>query len=127
MIKSDSMEPKQVLIIDDDNRNIFALSAVLKAKGYSVHAATNAVQGLELLRGNRGIKLVLLDIMMPDMDGYEALARIRGEEALARLPVFAVTAKAMVGDREKALQAGADEYISKPIDIDELLALMQRY
>jgi CheY-like chemotaxis protein len=118
---------KTILIIDDDHRNIFALSAVLKAKGLSVVSASSAREGIELLQKNRGIKLVLLDMMMPDMDGYEALRVIRGHEGLANVPVIAVTAQAMVGDREKCLEAGADDYVSKPIDVDLLLRIVNRY
>ena len=121
------MEKKTVLIIDDDNRNIFALSAVLKAKGFAVVSASSASEGIELLQNNQGIKVVLLDMMMPDMDGYEALRVIRSNEALATVPVIAVTAQAMVGDREKCLEAGADDYVSKPIDLDFLLEILQRY
>lgn len=120
-------EQKTVLIIDDDSRNIFALKAVLKSKGYNVQSASSAHEGLQLLRNNKGIKIVLLDMMMPDMDGYEALAVIRSEEALSNTIVFAVTAQAMTGDREKCLEAGADEYVSKPIDVDLLLDLLNRY
>jgi two-component system cell cycle response regulator DivK len=119
--------PNTILIIDDDNRNIFALSAVLKAKGFAVASATSAREGIALLSGNKGIEVVLLDIMMPDMDGYEALAEIRANPELAHVPVIAVTAQAMVGDREKCLRAGADGYVSKPIDVDHLLALLKEF
>jgi CheY-like chemotaxis protein len=118
------MDTASILLIDDDSRNIFALSAVLKAKGYSVVTATSAMEGIAIMEKNKGIKVVLLDMMMPEMDGYEALRQIKGDEALRHIPVYAVTAQAMVGDRERCLQAGADEYLSKPIDIDQLLALL---
>jgi two-component system, cell cycle response regulator DivK len=118
---------KKVLIIDDDNRNIFALGAVLKSKGYSVLSALSAKEGIELLQNNTGIKVVLLDMMMPDMDGYEAVGVIRSIERLQQVPVIAVTAQAMVGDREKCLEAGADEYVSKPVDVDWLMELLNRY
>lgn len=121
------MQEKKLLIIDDDNRNIFALSAVLRAKGYSILSASSAQEGITLLHNNTGIKVVLMDIMMPDMDGYEAIARIRASEDLYRVPVIAVTAQAMVGDKEKTLAAGADGYISKPIDVDKLMALLRNY
>ena len=120
-------EQKTVLIIDDDNRNIFALKAVLKSKGFDVQSASSAHEGLQMLRTNKGIKIVLLDMMMPDMDGYEALGVIRSDEELANTAVFAVTAQAMMGDREKCLKAGANEYVSKPIDVDLLLDLLKRY
>ena len=116
-----------VLVIDDDNRNIFALSAVLRSKGYTVLSALSAKEGIDMLHSHQGIKVVLMDIMMPDMDGYEAIARIRGNEATATMPVIAVTAQAMVGDREKTLEAGANDYVSKPIDVDLLLKLLGKY
>ena len=121
------MEKKLILLVDDDNRNIFALTAVLKAKGYLVVSATSAREGLEILEQNKGIKVVLMDIMMPDMDGYEAVARIKSNAETASIPVIAVTAQAMMGDREKTLEAGADEYISKPVDVDRLLELLHKY
>jgi two-component system, cell cycle response regulator DivK len=121
------MSEKTILIIDDDSRNIFALSAVLKAKGYQVVSALSAVEGITRLRNNKNISVVLLDIMMPDMDGYQAIAVIRSSNSISRIPIIAVTAQAMVGDREKSLNAGADEYISKPIDVDLLLDLLAKY
>ncbi|NTS40343.1 response regulator [Flavisolibacter sp. BT320] len=121
------MQANSILLIDDDNRNIFALSAVLKAKGFSVITATSALDGISHLQKDKGIKVVLLDMMMPEMDGYEALRQIRGDEDLCHFPVFAVTAQAMVGDKERCLEAGADEYLSKPIDIDLLLDLLDKY
>ena len=117
----------RLLLIDDDNRNIFALVAVLRSKGYNVLSATSAQQGIDLMRKENGIKVVLLDMMMPDMDGYEALSIMKEDGQLAAIPVFAVTAQAMVGDRERCLEAGADEYISKPIDVDLLLQLLTAY
>ena len=122
-----STEPKEILIIDDDNRNIFALSAVLKAKGYKVSSALSAQDGINLLRAGSSVRVVLMDMMMPEMDGYEALQLIRGDESLRSLPVIAVTAQAMVGDREKCLEAGATDYVSKPIDVDQLLKILETY
>jgi two-component system, cell cycle response regulator DivK len=118
---------KTILIIDDDSRNIFALSAVLKAKGYHVVSALSAVEGITRLKNNKSIAVVLLDIMMPDMDGYQAIAAIRSSEQISKIPIIAVTAQAMVGDKEKSLEAGADDYISKPIDVDALLGLLANY
>ena len=118
---------KRILIIDDDSRNIFALTAVLRSKGFDVKSAFSAGDGLEMLRSNKGIKIVLLDMMMPDMDGYEALRVIRSDDEISAATVFAVTAQAMMGDREKCLEAGANEYVSKPIDVDLLLELLNRY
>jgi len=121
------MGQNEVLIIDDDSRNIFALTAVLRSKGYTVASATSAKEGIEMMRKNEGIKVVLMDMMMPDMDGYEAIGVIKGDDNLKERKVIAVTAQAMVGDREKCLQAGADDYVSKPIDVDLLLNILQAY
>ena len=116
---------KSVLIIDDDRRNKFALSAVLRSRGYRVLQAASAADGIAEMRRHPDITVVLLDMMMPDMDGYGALRFIRAVPALAVVPVFAVTAQAMVGDRERCLAAGADEYISKPVDVDQLMGLLK--
>ncbi|MBC7553656.1 MAG: response regulator [Taibaiella sp.] len=114
----------KILIIDDDPRNIFALSATLKAKGYACLTANSAQQGIAFLAQSAEISMVLIDMMMPDMDGYEAIPKIK---AGYRLPVVAVTAQAMVGDREKCLEAGADDYISKPIDVDKLISVIHTH
>ncbi|RYY87056.1 MAG: response regulator [Chitinophagaceae bacterium] len=116
----------EILIIDDEPRNIFALRAVLKSKGFAVQSAASAQEGLSRLQSDERIGVVLLDMMMPEMDGAEALARIREDERLRRLPVIAVTAQAMTGDRERMLQAGADDYLSKPVDVDRLLFLLEK-
>ena len=113
----------QVLIVDDDNRNIFALKAVLKAKGFDCITATGGQECINLLAAENKIGIVLLDMMMPDMDGYETLRIIRAGSNKT-IPVIAVTAQAMLGDKEKCLEAGADAYVSKPIHIDQLLAMM---
>src|SRR5690606_28583118 len=97
---------KKLLIIDDDARNIFALTAVLKAKGYQCVTATDALEGIKMLRDPE-IGIILMDMMMPDMDGYEAIAKIRATPETASIPILAITAQAMVGDREKCLEAGA--------------------
>lgn len=117
---------KKVLIIDDDHRNIFALNAVLKSKGFQCVSATSGYDGLSMLSQDDNIGIVLLDMMMPEMDGYETLGKIRESNA-QHIPVIAVTAQAMVGDREKCLDAGANEYVSKPVDLDNLLKLLNRY
>ncbi len=121
------MTHPDILIVDDDKRNIFALSAVLRARGYAIRSAQDAAEGIDMMRKVPEIGFVLLDMMMPDMDGYEALSVIRGDERISDLPVFAVTAQAMKGDRERCLEAGADEYLSKPVDVDRLLQLLQQY
>lgn len=118
---------KSVLIIDDDSRNIFALKATLASRGYSCLTTESAQEGIEMLLNNPGIGVVLMDMMMPEIDGYEALNMIRSNQRIAQLPVIAVTAQAMVGDREKCLQAGATDYISKPIDVDSLLSKISKY
>jgi len=115
---------KEILIIDDDNKNIFALSAVLKARKYNCIAAISAGEGLEMLAENKNISVVLMDMMMPQMDGYEAIAQIKTDEKLSGIPVIAITAQAMMGDREKCMAAGADGYLSKPVNVDELLILL---
>jgi two-component system cell cycle response regulator DivK len=120
-------EKKNILIIDDDARNIFALSLVLRGRGYTVLSAMNAGDGIELLRTNKNIHIMLLDMMMPDMDGYQALVLIKSDETLKDIPVIAVTAQAMRGDKEKCLLAGATDYISKPIDMDKLQAILVQY
>lgn len=122
------MKPIQkILVIDDDSKNIYALSAVLKAKGYVSISAQSAKQGLELLNEDSSIALVLLDMMMPEMDGYQALQEIKKNPAIQHIPVIAVTAQAMSGDKEKCLQAGADGYLSKPVAMDQLLTLLQTH
>lgn len=118
---------KKVLIVDDDNRNIFALKAVLKAKGYPCLSAPYAEDGIQLLRENPDIAVVLMDMMMPGMDGYEAMAKIREIPEIKNVPVIAVTAQAMVGDRERCLNAGAVGYISKPINVESLVQLLSQY
>lgn len=119
---------KSILIVDDDTRNVFALSLVLRSKGYEVQTAGDAQSGIDLmLEYNNNTGILLLDMMMPDMDGYQALQQIRARDELKHLPVIAVTAQAMPGDHEKCLQAGADAYISKPIDLDILTGILTQY
>ena len=115
------VKTKKILIIDDDSRNIFALTAVLKAKKYVCLSATSAKKGFNLIENDEDIAIVLMDMMMPDMDGYQAMAKMKELPKLQDIPVIAVTAQAMVGDRERCLEAGAVGYISKPINIDELV------
>lgn len=117
---------KEILIIDDDSRNIFALSAVLKAKKYDCVSAVNAPDGLKMLSDNKNIAVVLMDMMMPEMDGYEAINKIKNDADLKDIPVIALTAQAMSGDREKCLAAGADDYISKPVNVDNLLNVLKK-
>ena len=116
---------RKILIVDDDVRNVFALTSVLEAHGMEVLYAENGNDALDLLQREEGIDLVLMDIMMPGMDGYEAMRAIRGEESFKQLPIISLTAKAMKGDREKSIASGASDYITKPVDTDQLLSLMR--
>ncbi|MBD8017731.1 response regulator [Kaistella pullorum] len=119
-------EQKKILIIDDDSKNIFALSAVLTAKKYECVSAQSAREGLDILQAQPEIGVVLMDMMMPEMDGYEAISVMKNAGNLKQIPVIAVTAQAMTGDREKCLAAGADGYISKPVNVDELLQVLKQ-
>jgi CheY-like chemotaxis protein len=114
----------KVLIIDDDARNIFALSATLRAKSYNCISCSSADEALGLLKGDEPVDFILIDMMMPDMDGYEAIPLIKKIPHRRLTPVISVTAQAMVGDRDKCIEAGADGYISKPVDVDKLLHLL---
>src|SRR5439155_9602185 len=116
---------KKVLIVDDDVRNVFALTSVLEASGMELVYAENGRDGLECLEANPDVDLVLMDIMMPEMDGYEAIRAIRSREGFKQLPIISLTAKAMKGDREKSIASGASDYITKPVDTDQLLSLMR--
>lgn len=120
-------EKKAVLIIDDDARNIFALSLVLRSRGYSVVSASDAETGIMILKENNLVGIALLDMMMPQMDGYQALQIIRNTEEIKDFPVIAVTAQAMKGDKERCIEAGATDYISKPINMDELDAMLKQF
>jgi CheY-like chemotaxis protein len=121
-----AFEGRRVLVAEDDARNIFALSSVIEPLGAAVEIARNGLEALERLRASTGaIDLVLMDIMMPEMDGLTAIREIRRDPALARLPIIALTAKAMADDRRDCLQAGANDYIAKPIDVDRLVSLMR--
>ncbi|WP_344263464.1 HAMP domain-containing protein, partial [Streptomyces sodiiphilus] len=115
---------QKVLIVDDDVRNVFALTSVLEQHGLRVLYAENGREGIEVLESHEDIVLVLMDIMMPEMDGYATTAAIRRMPQFSGLPIIALTAKAMKGDREKALEAGASDYVTKPVDTDHLLGLM---
>lgn len=119
------LKDKTVLVVDDDVRNIYSLSKALEQYKVRVITATDGKEALATLEANPDTKVVLMDIMMPEMDGYEAIKNIRKIRRHAQLPIIAVTAKAMTGDREKCIEAGASDYISKPVDIDQLLSLLR--
>jgi CheY-like chemotaxis protein/HAMP domain-containing protein len=116
---------RKVLIVDDDVRNIFALTSALESHNMDVVHAENGQEGIDTLRATEGIEAVLMDIMMPGMDGYEAIRAIRQIERFKNLPIIALTAKAMKADRDRCIEAGASDYISKPLDIDQLLSLLR--
>ncbi len=116
---------KKVLIVDDDVRNVFALTCALEANGMDVVFAENGRDGIDTLEANPDVDLVLMDIMMPELDGYEAIRAIRGMPAFEKLPIISLTAKAMKGDRERSIDSGASDYITKPVDMDRLLSLMR--
>uniref|UniRef100_UPI002A7FDAF6 ATP-binding response regulator n=1 Tax=Lysinibacillus capsici TaxID=2115968 RepID=UPI002A7FDAF6 len=116
---------KNILIVDDDNRNIYALKTALEKRGMHILVAKDGLECLEILRANPDIDLVLMDIMMPNMDGYEAMTIIRQQMKRIDLPIIALTAKAMKNDRDKSLQAGASDYISKPLNLDQLISVLR--
>ncbi len=120
------MSKKRLLIIDDDSRNIFALENTLRAKSFDCLSCLSAEEALKLLETNERIDAVLIEMMMPEMDGYEAIPLIKMIPSRESLYVVAVTAQAMTGDREKCLKAGADEYISKPVNVDQLLLILSK-
>jgi len=119
-------EGRTILIAEDDVRNVFALTSLLEPKGVSLVFARNGLQALEVLDGGRQVDLVLMDLMMPEMDGLTAIVEIRKRGgALAKVPIIALTAKAMPDDQERCLQAGANDYIAKPFDVEILLSLVR--
>jgi signal transduction histidine kinase/CheY-like chemotaxis protein/HAMP domain-containing protein len=121
------LHDKHVLVIDDDARNVFAISSTLELHGLRVTHASDGRRGIEALRAAPDTDLILMDVMMPGMDGYETMTAVRQMPQFGRLPIIAVTARAMPGDREKSLSAGANDYVTKPVDTDELLACMERW
>src|SRR5215469_3592163 len=123
--KDPVLERKTVLIIDDDMRNIFALTSLLERYDMQVLYAENGKDGIEMLKSISGIDVALVDIMMPEMDGYEAMRQIREMQGFRHTPLIALTAKAMKGDREKCIEAGASDYITKPADSEQLLSLLR--
>jgi CheY-like chemotaxis protein len=118
---------KKVLVVDDDIRNIFALNSLLERHSMQVISANNGQEAIKLVDDTEDLSLVLMDIMMPEMDGYETMRRIRATPKFRTLPIIALTAKAMKGDREKCLEAGASDYVAKPVNTDQLLSLVRMW
>ncbi len=118
---------RTVLVVDDDARNIFALSSVLERRGMRVLTATTGREAVTLVESTPELAIVLMDIMMPEMDGYRTMQMIRQQPAFRRLPIVALTAKAMKGDREKCLEAGASDYLAKPVNTEQLLSVLRSW
>jgi CheY-like chemotaxis protein len=118
---------RKVLVVDDDVRNIFALSSVLERRGMVVLTASTGREAIATLESTPDVAIVLMDVMMPEMDGYETMQAIRSNAQLRRLPIIALTAKAMKGDREKCLEAGASEYLAKPVNTEQLLSALRMW
>ena len=123
----DALVGKKVLVVDDDVRNIFALSSVLERRGMTVVTADTGKGAIAMLDSMPDVSIVLMDIMMPIMDGYETMRVIRQNDSFRRLPIIALTAKAMKGDREKTLEAGASEYLAKPVNTEQLLSTLRTW
>jgi CheY-like chemotaxis protein len=121
----ESLVGQKVLLVDDDARNIFALSSVLERRGMEVLTATTGSEAIDLLEATPSVAIVLMDIMMPEMDGYQTMEVIRRNSDFRRLPIIALTAKAMKGDREKCLEAGASDYLAKPVNTEQLLSALR--
>ena len=117
------LEGRSILIVDDDMRNVFSLTSILEDKGVKVIVGKNGAEGLQRLHSNPEIELVIMDIMMPEMDGYTVIKEIRRDERYTKLPIIALTAKAMKEDKQRCIEAGANDYLTKPIDIDRLITL----
>jgi CheY-like chemotaxis protein len=122
---TEALRGRKVLVVDDDARNIFALTTILEGQEMDVASATNGRHAIEILQTTPGMSVVLMDIMMPEMDGYATIREIRKDPRFRTLPILALTAKAMKGDREKCLEAGASDYIAKPVNTDQLLSLLR--
>jgi CheY-like chemotaxis protein len=118
---------KPVLVVDDDVRNVFALSSVLERRGMKILSASTGHDAIASIEANPELALVLMDIMMPGMDGYQTMRAIRRNAAYRRLPIIALTARAMKGDREKCLEAGASDYLAKPVNTDQLLSALRMW
>jgi CheY-like chemotaxis protein len=116
---------RKILVVDDDVRNIFALTSILEGQNMQVMYAENGLDAIAKLKEHPDIEVVLMDVMMPEIDGYETTRRIRAMEEFANLPIIALTAKAMKGDREKCIESGSSDYIAKPVDTEQLMSLLR--
>jgi CheY-like chemotaxis protein len=123
----DALAGRRVLIVDDDVRNVFALTSALEVHGMEVRFAQDGREALDLLAADPDVDLVLMDVMMPELDGYETTRALRAMPEFSALPVIALTAKAMPGDRERTIEAGASDYVTKPVDLDRLVTRMRRW
>jgi CheY-like chemotaxis protein len=123
----DDLVGRTVLLVDDDPRNVFALSSVLERRGMRVLTANNGSEAINCIESDSEVAIVLMDIMMPEMDGYQTIQRIRESGPFRRLPIIALTAKAMKGDREKCLEAGASDYLAKPVNTEQLLSVLRMW
>ena len=123
--KESILRGKRILLVDDDMRNVYALTNILEEKGVRILVGKNGKEGLAQLRKDPDIALILMDIMMPEMDGYETMSEIRKQERFKKIPIIALTAKAMKGDRAKCIEAGASDYLAKPVDADKLLSMLR--
>jgi CheY-like chemotaxis protein len=126
-ISDEDLVDRTVLLVDDDARNIFALSSILERRGMRVLTATTGNEAIGLVESTPELAIVLMDIMMPEMDGYETIGMIRKDPKFRRLPIVALTAKAMKGDREKCLDAGASDYLAKPVNTEQLLSALRMW
>jgi CheY-like chemotaxis protein len=123
----DDLVGRAVLVVDDDVRNIFALSSALERRGMTVLTASTGREALATLDTTTDVAIVLMDVMMPEMDGYETMREVRKNPAFRRLPIVALTARAMKGDREKCLEAGASDYLAKPVNTEQLLSVLRAW
>jgi CheY-like chemotaxis protein len=123
----EDLRSRKVLVVDDDVRNIFALGSVLERHGMEVLTAQTGREAISLLEATPDVAVILMDIMMPEMDGFQTIQVIRRDQSFRRLPIVALTAKAMKGDREKCLDAGASDYLAKPVNTDQLLATLRNW
>src|SRR5438105_1565713 len=123
----EDLDGRAVLLVDDDARNIFAMSSLLERRGMKVLTATTGAEAIDLVESTPDLAIVLMDIMMPEMDGYQTIGQIRTKPSFRRLPIIALTAKAMKGDREKCLEAKASDYLAKPVNTEQLLTALRMW